>query len=57
VYVRPEWRDRLVPMHEDEADMLEVASEEPTEHSRLSCQLKVTDELDGLTVDVPATQR
>jgi 2Fe-2S ferredoxin len=57
VFVRREWADRLPPVTDEEAEMLEVTSEEPTDCSRLACQIEVTDELDGLTVDVPSTQR
>lgn len=38
-----------------ETDMLEFAWE-PKENSRLSCQLKVTDDLDGMTFEIPAEQ-
>jgi len=57
VFVDPEWFDRVGPASADEADMLEVTSEEPTEYSRLCCQITITEELDGLTLRVPATQR
>ena len=55
VYVKEEWLDKL-PMKEDgEEDMLDMAFE-PKKNSRLSCQLVVSDELDGLTVDIPSRQ-
>tara|TARA_Y100000817_G_scaffold173527_1_gene135522 strand:- start:147 stop:467 length:321 start_codon:yes stop_codon:yes gene_type:complete len=55
VYVKEEWLDKL-PMKEDgEEDMLDMAFE-PKKNSRLSCQLVVSDELDGLTVDIPSKQ-
>ena len=56
VYVEPEWSGLLPARSEVEEEMLEVTAEEPTEYSRLSCQIRVTDELDGLTVRVPASQ-
>jgi ferredoxin, 2Fe-2S len=55
VYLRPEWVDKVPPPSEMETGMLEMAIE-PTERSRLSCCIELTPELDGLTVDVPASQ-
>jgi ferredoxin, 2Fe-2S len=57
VFVAPEWYDALPEASGDEEDMLEATSEEPTKFSRLSCQIKCADNLDGLVVHVPATQR
>ena len=57
VYVDPDWVAALPPRPDAEEDMLEFASEEPTDCSRLSCQIRLGDALDGLTVTVPATQR
>ena len=54
-YIDPEWVDRLPPMEEMERLMLECAWE-PKKNSRLTCQLEVTDEFDGLVVRVPAEQ-
>ena len=48
VYVAPEWTDRLPAMHQDEQDMLDGAFEVHEERSRLSCQILMTEELDGL---------
>lgn len=56
VFVDPSWLRSLPPMSEIEREMLEVASEEPTAYSRLSCQIVLTDALDGLTVRIPDTQ-
>ena len=39
-----------------EDDLLDLGVEERRETSRLSCQIAITDELDGLIVDVPPTQ-
>jgi ferredoxin, 2Fe-2S len=57
VFVDPEWYGALPEAGEDELDMLEATSEEPTKFSRLSCQIKCHGKLDGLVVHVPATQR
>ena len=55
VYVRPEWMSKVGPQESMEEDMLDFAFD-VRENSRLSCQIKVTDALDGLTVDVPEKQ-
>jgi 2Fe-2S ferredoxin len=55
VYVDAAWYGRLPPPDEMELGMLEGAIE-PGPLSRLSCQLKVSDALDGLIVSVPAGQ-
>lgn len=57
VYVDPAWIDKLPARTADEEDMLDATSEEPTECSRLSCQIIMTDDLDRLAVTAPATQR
>jgi ferredoxin, 2Fe-2S len=57
VFIDPEWYDALPEASDDEVDMLEATSEEPTKFSRLSCQIKCHGKLDGLVVHVPATQR
>ncbi|MCB1414879.1 MAG: 2Fe-2S iron-sulfur cluster-binding protein [Phyllobacteriaceae bacterium] len=55
VYVDEAWREKAGEADIMEADMLDFAYE-PKESSRLSCQIKVTDELDGLVVYVPEKQ-
>jgi ferredoxin, 2Fe-2S len=55
VFVEPEWRDKTGERSEMEEDMLDFAYD-VRESSRLSCQIKVRDELDGLTVKVPEKQ-
>ena len=55
VYVEEKWLDKLLKAEEGEVDMIDMAFE-PKKNSRLSCQLIVTDELDGLTVTTPAKQ-
>ncbi len=55
VYVDPEWFDRLPAPELEELDMLDTAHDiEPT--SRLSCQLRVTDAIDGLLLRTPPRQ-
>jgi 2Fe-2S ferredoxin len=56
VIVEPEWFDMLVEPTEDEEDMLDLAFG-LTKTSRLGCQIKMTEELDGLTVRLPAGSR
>jgi len=55
VYVTEEWFDKLPKKEDGEEDMLDMAFE-PNKNSRLSCQLIVSDELDGLTVNIPSKQ-
>lgn len=56
VIVDPEWFEALEPATEDEEDMLDLAFG-LTETSRLCCQIIVKEELDGLTVTLPAATR
>ncbi|WP_420705701.1 2Fe-2S iron-sulfur cluster-binding protein [Porphyrobacter sp. CACIAM 03H1] len=53
VIVAAEWFDRLPPASEEEEDMLDFAAG-ARRTSRLSCQIELTPDLDGLTVSVPA---
>ena len=55
VYVNEEWLDKLPAKEDGEEDMLDMAFE-PKQNSRLSCQLTVSDELDGLVVNIPSKQ-
>ena len=55
VYVDTAWSDKLPAKDEMEEDMLDFAYE-PSELSRLTCQVKVTDELDGLVIRMPEKQ-
>ena len=55
VYVQDEWLDKLPKKEDGEEDMLDMAFE-PKKNSRLSCQLIVSDELDGLEVNIPSKQ-
>ncbi|MEM9043093.1 MAG: 2Fe-2S iron-sulfur cluster-binding protein [Pseudomonadota bacterium] len=56
VYVDPAWADKLPEKEDMEVDMLDFAFEPDDERSRLTCQLKVTAELDGLVVQMPEKQ-
>ena len=51
VHVAEEWLARLPPMSPDEDDLLD-SSDARQDNSRLSCQIPVTDALDGLAVTV-----
>jgi ferredoxin, 2Fe-2S len=55
VYVEDAWRDKVGKAADMEEDMLDFAFD-VREGSRLSCQIKITDALDGLVVRVPAKQ-
>ena len=55
VYVKEEWFDKLPVKEDGEEDMLDMAFE-PKKNSRLSCQIIISDELDGLIVNIPSKQ-
>ena len=55
VYVKEEWFNKIDKPEDGEVDMIDMAFE-PKKNSRLSCQLIVSDELEGLTVDIPSKQ-
>ena len=55
VYVEEQWINKLPKAEEAEVDMIDMAFE-PKKNSRLSCQLIVSDELNGLTVTTPSKQ-
>ena len=55
VYIADDWREKTGSPSEMEEDMLDFAFDVRAE-SRLCCQIKVTDDLDGLIVQVPAKQ-
>ena len=55
VYVNDEWLDKLPAKEDGEEDMLDMAFE-PKKNSRLSCQLIVSDSLEGLVVNIPSKQ-
>jgi ferredoxin len=56
VVVAGEWFDRLKPASADEEDMLDLAAG-VTRTSRLSCQIALTSQLDGLEVHIPVEAR
>ena len=56
VWVRDEFRGLVGGPGDLEDDLLDLGVSERRDQSRLSCQIVLTDELDGLTVDVPAEQ-
>ena len=55
VYVKDDWYNKIPKKTDGEEDMLDMAFE-PNKFSRLSCQIIVTDELDGLVVSLPSKQ-
>ena len=55
VYVAPEWLDKLAAKDDMEESMLDFA-EEVQDNSRLCCQIRLTDALDGITVTTPESQ-
>ena len=55
VYVNEDWLDKLPAKEDGEEDMLDMAFE-PKKNSRLSCQLMVSDQIDGLVVNLPEKQ-
>jgi len=54
-YVDDAWIEKVPAPSETEKDMLECVLE-PQPNSRLSCQIEVTDDLDGLVVRLPESQ-
>ena len=55
VYVEEKWLDKIPQAEEAEVDMIDM-SFEPKKNSRLSCQLIVSNEIDGLVVTTPEKQ-
>ena len=55
VYVKDEWLNKLTKPEDGEQDMIDMAFE-PNKNSRLSCQIIISDELEGLEVTTPAKQ-
>ncbi|MGO4907046.1 2Fe-2S iron-sulfur cluster-binding protein [Pseudorhodobacter sp. W20_MBD10_FR17] len=56
VYVDPAWVDKLPAKDGMEEDMLDFAYQPDPARSRLTCQIKVTDAIDGLRVQMPEKQ-
>ncbi len=55
VYVDPAWKEKTGKASEMEEDMLDFAVD-PRDNSRLSCQIQITDEMDGLVINIPESQ-
>ena len=55
VYVEEKWLDRISKAEDAEIDMIDMAFE-PKKNSRLSCQIIVSNELDGLEIQTPEKQ-
>ena len=55
VYVDDKWFDKIPKAEDAENDMIDMAFE-PKKNSRLSCQLIVSEEVDGLVVTTPSKQ-
>lgn len=54
-YVDEAWVNKIAAPEEQEQDLLEAVVE-PKENSRLSCQIFVTEDMEGFTVHLPASQ-
>jgi len=57
VYVDETFLDKLQPIAEDEQEMLNNTFAPRQPNSRLGCQIKITEDLDGLTVKTPEAQQ
>ena len=57
VYVDVSFLDRIPRANDNEKFMLSIAAEGSESNSRLSCQIKMTEELDGIVVRLPGKQR
>ena len=55
VYVEEKWFNKINKAEDAEVDMIDMAHE-PKKNSRLSCQLIVSEEIDGIVVTTPETQ-
>jgi 2Fe-2S ferredoxin len=56
VYVDDQWIARLAAVSDEEGALLDGTASERQPHSRLSCQIKITPELDGLVLRLPERQ-
>lgn len=54
-YIEESWQNKVDPASDMETDLLDCVTD-PKDTSRLSCQIKVTDALDGLIVHLPESQ-
>ena len=57
VYVDVRFLNRIPPVKENEKFMLSISAEGPEPNSRLSCQIKMTEDLDGIVVRLPGKQK
>jgi ferredoxin, 2Fe-2S len=57
VYVDPSFLNRIPSAKDDEKFMLSIAAEGPEKNSRLGCQIRMTEELDGIVVRLPGKQK
>jgi len=57
VYVDLTFLNRIPPAKDNEKFMLSIAAEGPDTNSRLSCQIKMTEDLDGIIVRLPGKQK
>lgn len=55
-YVHPDWVEQVPPPSQDETDMIEAGCFDVEPTSRLTCQITVTEDMDGLVVTLPPTQ-
>ena len=56
VYIAEEFLEKITPVSDVEADMLECVASERKDNSRLACQIKITEVLEGLVVEIPEQQ-
>ena len=55
IYVAPAWMDKIPPADDLETSLVACAVE-PNEYSRLSCQIQVTEAIDGIIIHLPESQ-
>jgi 2Fe-2S ferredoxin len=55
VHIAPEWSEKIEPATEIETELVECAID-PDGYSRLSCQIFMCDEYEGIVVNLPASQ-
>ena len=55
-YVDEAWAERTGDQHDGESDLLDCAASEVKPTSRLSCQIRMREDLDGLVVHLPESQ-
>lgn len=55
IYIDPEWSTKIEPPHDDELALLDYVNEDDP-NARLSCQIKMSEVLDGISVSMPERQ-